>query len=113
MKKILLVDDDPTMQRLLKTLLQLEGLEVIPWTPGEDVVTLTQREKPDSILMDVNLKGKNGFELLAEIRAHPDFRQMQVIMTSGMDYRARCTAAGANGFLLKPFMPEELIKFVK
>jgi len=70
------------------------------------------------ILMDVNLKNlgggmPSGFDLLAAIRADQDLCQTGVIMLSGMDYRGESKAAGANGFLMKPYMPDDLMKLIK
>jgi CheY-like chemotaxis protein len=113
MTKILLVDDDPITKTLLKTLLEMEGFIVKPWDLGTDVMENLQMEKPDLVVMDVNLNGLNGIDVLRNIRAERKFQDVRVIMSSGMNYEDECTKEGANGFLLKPYMPDDLIKLIR
>ena len=118
MSKVMLIEDDLTMIGLLKTLLGFEGYEVIAFNGGEDVLQMIQRENPDLILLDVNLKnfGINditGFDLLKEIRSDDEMKKIGVIMSSGMNYRLESTEAGADGFVMKPYMPDELLKLIK
>jgi DNA-binding response OmpR family regulator len=118
MVKVMLVEDDPTMFQLLKTLLSLEGYEVFSAYGDDNILESMKREKPDLIMMDVHLRvggGKevNGFELLREIRSDQVYNGQKVIMSSGMDFRIKSNEEGADGFLLKPYMPEELIKMIE
>lgn len=112
MAKVMLVEDDPTMISLLETLMQIEGFEVYTIM---DFTTLLERVdtiKPDMLLMDVNLKNANGLELL-EVMRLTDMHQPKVIMSSGLDYSVQALDKGANEFVLKPYMPDELIKKIK
>ena len=68
--------------------------------------------RPDAVLMDVNLKGANGLELLGKIRADEDLKGTLVVLSSGMDYRQESLAHGADDFLLKPYMPDDLMKIL-
>ena len=102
------------MQAVLRTLLELEGFQVIQ---GGDLLTAEalleaiQSEQPDTILLDVHLKNDvSGVDLLRALRVMPNLPKTRVVMTSGMAMEAECMAAGADDFLLKPFMPDELIK---
>lgn len=118
MSKVMLIEDDATMIGLLKTLLRIEGYEVVSFAGGEDVLQMVQREKPDLILLDVNLKNFgildiNGFDLLKEIRSDGELEHIGVVMSSGMNYRQESTEAGADGFMMKPYMPDELLKLIK
>jgi len=118
MSKVMLIEDDATMIGLLKTLLGIEGYEVIAFNGDEDVLKMVQRENPELILLDVNLKnfGINditGFDLLKEIRLDDEMNKRGVIMSSGMNYRLESTEAGADGFVMKPYMPDELLKLIK
>ena len=118
MSKVMLIEDDATMVGLLKTLLRIEGYEVVSFAGGEDVLQMVQREKPDLILLDVNLKNFgildiNGFDLLKEIRSDGELEHIGVVMSSGMNYRRESTEAGADGFVMKPYMPDELLKLIK
>jgi CheY-like chemotaxis protein len=113
MKNILLVEDDATMRALLKTLLELEGHHVTLVSDlRQDILQLIQTEKPDLIIMDVNLRhaSGNGIELLKSIRKMDIAWDLRILMTSGMDYQQESLQAGANGFLLKPYMPDDLFR---
>jgi len=114
MAKIMLLEDDQTMRSLLQTLLEMEGFEVVlgldsPETLMDDL----HRHKPDLILMDVHLAGEvNGIDILREIRSDEEIGHAGVIMISGMNYEQDVLAAGADGFLQKPYMIDDLLKLV-
>jgi DNA-binding response OmpR family regulator len=65
------------------------------------------------MLMDVHLGRKNGVDVLTEMRKQDDLKEMVVIMSSGMNMEYECKDAGANAFLLKPFMPDDLIAIIR
>ena len=113
MPKILLAEDDPTMLSLLKTLLRLEGFDSTPLGDRDDVLDAIRREKPDVVLLDVNLPQGNGIDFLHRIRQDADLKNTVIVMSSGMPYEIECLAAGANAFLLKPYMPDTLINAIK
>lgn len=113
MAKILLAEDDPTMLSLLKTLLKMEGFEVLAMDADSDVPAAVQREKPDALFMDVHLGNQNGLEILDAIRKNEDLSNLRVLMTSGLNMKEECIRRGANAFLLKPFMPDDLLKLLK
>ena len=118
MSKVMLIEDDTTMINLLQTLLGIEGYEVITFEGDEDVIQVVHREIPDVILMDVNLKNfgineSSGFDLLRRIRSDNDLKDIGVIMSSGMDYRQKSKREGADGFMMKTYMPEDLLSLIK
>ncbi len=113
MPKILLAEDDPTMLSLLKTLLKLEGLDSSPLGEQDDVLEAIRRYRPDIVLLDVNLPQGNGIDFLRRIRQDEDLKNTVIIMSSGMPFETECLAAGANAFLLKPYMPDMLINAIK
>jgi CheY-like chemotaxis protein len=113
MPKIMLVEDDVTMLSLLRTLLKLERFETVTLSEQENVLDAIYRDRPDAILLDVHLTQGNGVDLLREIRSDPSLHNIYVIMQSGMNLAAECTAAGADNFLLKPYMPDTLIEAIK
>ncbi|MGZ9234194.1 MAG: response regulator [Anaerolineales bacterium] len=113
MAKILLAEDDETMVSLLKTLLAMEGFEVLELRVDSDVPAAVQRERPDALFMDVHLGGQSGIEILEAIRSNNDLANVRVVMTSGLDVKEQCIHRGANAFLLKPFMPDDLIRALK
>ncbi|HEX2998072.1 MAG TPA: response regulator [Anaerolineales bacterium] len=113
MAKILLAEDDITMVSLLKTLLKMEGFEVLALETGSNVPAETGRVKPDILLLDVHFGNQNGVEIIQAIRKNKDLADLRVVMTSGMSMQEECIDAGASAFLLKPFSPDDLIRLVK
>ncbi len=115
MKKILLVEDDATMISLLRTLLEIEGFAVVQFDPARDVLEQIRQELPDAVLLDVNIHGMDagGFDVVRALRADPELRATRVLMASGMNYKQEASKAGADAFLLKPFMPDDLIKQIR
>ena len=113
MSKLMIVDDDHTMVSLLQTLLELDGFEVVPTTQFEKFEGSLVQEKPDLVIMDVFLANGDGIALLRKVREMPEYRGLPVIMTSGMDVSDECLEAGANGFMLKPYEPPDLISMIR
>jgi DNA-binding response OmpR family regulator len=113
MKKIMLIEDDPTMLSLLGTLLEFEGYEPIKVKRFDDILGEIGEQKPDLVLMDVHLGQTDGIELLTNIRDQEKLQDIKIIMSSGMDFGDECKANGADAFILKPYMPEELIGRIK
>jgi len=113
MVKVLLAEDDSTMVSLLKTLLKMEGFEVLALDIDSDVPAVVQQEKPHALFMDVHLGGKSGMEILETIRKQQELSGIRIVMTSGLNVRDECINRGANAFLLKPFMPDDLIRALK
>jgi CheY-like chemotaxis protein len=113
MSKILLAEDDHTMVSLLKTLLKMEGFDVVALDVNADVPAAVQRENPDALLMDVHLGRQSGMDIVKAIRSNPALADVRIVMTSGMNMKDECLKRGANHFLLKPFMPDDLLKVLK
>jgi DNA-binding response OmpR family regulator len=113
MPKLLLAEDDPTMVSLLSTLLKMEGFEVVALDANADVPAAVKREKPDFMLMDVNIGKQNGLDLLRVIRSDSENAGLRIVMASGYNVKHECLEGGANHFLLKPFMPDDLLKLLK
>lgn len=114
MLKVMLIDDDPTMVSLLTMLLNLEGYMVkTPRNQHMDgLLKDLLLERPQVALVDVNLEYANGIDLLREIRQKPEIKGTRILMYSGLNLREECIQAGADGFIQKPFMPDELINLI-
>ncbi|MDW8069200.1 MAG: response regulator [Anaerolineae bacterium] len=112
MRKIVIVDDDPHMGRLLRILFELEGFEVVTAQRYQDILPTIQQAHPDAVLMDVRVQGRETLDLVRQMRREPGLTDIPVVMTSGMDYRTQCLDAGANCFLPKPFIPDEVVQIV-
>ncbi len=113
-EKIILIEDDQKMLSLLVTLIGMEGYKAIPMrTPSpETIIETVEKEKPAAALLDVHLSDRNGIDILRAVHSIMAKHHVRVLMTSGEDLRKECLAAGADGFLLKPYMPGELIAWL-
>lgn len=112
MPNIMLAEDDQTMVALLKTLLGIEGY-LVEDLPVDNIFELVRDNPPDILLLDVNLPNVNGLDILDQIRADEQIKNLVVIMTSGQNLENECTLRGADDFLLKPYMPEDLMSILK
>jgi DNA-binding response OmpR family regulator len=111
--KIMLVEDDATMQSVLRTLLEIEGFQVTLAQARNQLDELVQSihdAQPDAVLLDVHLRDVSGYDVLERLRADSTISGVRIVMTSGMDVKDQCMSAGADDFLLKPYMPDELIQ---
>ena len=108
MIKILIVDEDQTMVKLLRTILEMDGFEVIQIGLGSAVLDGIRAERPDVVLMDIHLADANGLEILETVRADANLSQQKVIMISGLDMKIECAEQGANAFIQKPYTPDQL-----
>jgi len=110
MPKILVADDDKVMLGLLKTLMEMEGNEVVTVTRPEDIVPAAQAEEMALILIDYHLAGGNSMGALRALKSDAVLKTIPVLVTSGMDREYECKKAGAEDFILKPFRPNELLE---
>lgn len=104
MPKILIVEDSPDNMKLFRTLLTLKGHQVTGLTGGEGLLEAIENGSPDLVLMDIQLPGKDGFELLREIRGSP-FGTVRVIALTAHAMagdRERAMQAGFDGYITKP-----------
>src|SRR4051812_36407867 len=100
---ILVVDDHPDVRVTVVRLLMLEGYEAQAVASGEEALRYLESRIPHCILLDHNMPGMTGLELLSAIRADPRFAAINVVMFSAQDgpVKTRALAAGANAFVLK------------
>ena len=105
----MLIEDDQTMLSLLHTLLEMEGFEVHQLDNFSNIIKEVKQVKPDALLMDVHLEDYNGIKILEQLKADQELKELKVIMSSGMDFAHQSMDKGANDFILKPYMPDELI----
>jgi len=113
MQKLMIVDDDRTTVGLLKTLLELDGFEVITVADSDSAILEARNTKPDAFLVDYHLADKQGTDFVRRIRGEAEFKVTPIIMTSGLDRGPEAMAAGANRFLIKPFDPGDLLSELK
>ena len=114
MERIFLAEDDLTMVKLLETLLKLEGFEVVSLDLATgDLISSLRDDIPQALVLDVNLPNQNGMDLIREMRKDDLFKDTRVVMASGMSLKYECLASGADDFLQKPYMPDELITILR
>ncbi len=114
--RILTVEDHEDNRRIVRDLLTSVGYEVIEAITGEDGVRLAETERPDLILMDIQLPGLDGYEATRRIKANPALGQIPIIAVtsyalSGDDVKAR--AAGCDDYVTKPFSPRALLAKIR
>jgi DNA-binding response OmpR family regulator len=106
--KILVVDDDPDIVRLLKYFLEAKGRQVQTASTGAEALELFKREPPDLVILDVMLPGMDGWAVLQKIR---ESSQVPVLMLTGKDAptdKAKGLLSGADDYIAKPFDLAEL-----
>jgi two-component system cell cycle response regulator DivK len=111
-KRILAIEDHEENRRLLRDLLTSFGYELIEALTGEEGVSAAETERPDLILMDIQLPGMDGYETTRRIKGDPNLRHIPVIAVtsyalSGDDVKA--LEAGCDAYVTKPFDPAELL----
>jgi diguanylate cyclase (GGDEF)-like protein len=111
--KILIVDDEPDTLEILEVLLRVEGYEVVIASTGEEGVNKAEQEKPQVILMDINLPGIDGNEALRRIRKYNPL-QCVIMLTAfaTVDNAIQALKEGAADFVKKPFENEHLIHII-
>ena len=111
-KKIVVSDDDATLREILQELFLDRGHAVHGASDGEEALPLILREKPDLLILDLNMPLRDGLEVMKELKRHPDLDRMKILIVSGSQNkgdRLLCEALGAHGFIAKPFNCEELV----
>jgi len=115
-KRILIVEDQEDNRTILRDVLSMAGYDLIEAFNGEDAVRLAQGERPDLILMDIQLPLMDGYEATRRIKATPKLTSIPIIAVtsyalSGDDAKAR--AVGCDAYVAKPFSPRELLARVR
>jgi DNA-binding response OmpR family regulator len=109
----MVLEDDLTLLNLLQSLLGFEGYEVVVLEGFDQVVDDLRTHNPDGLILDIQLDEKNGLDLLDEIREDETLKQPYVLACSGLDYANEARQRGANDFIMKPYMPDDLVKLLK
>ncbi len=108
---VLLVEDEDTLRRVMKDLLEQEGYRVFEARDGAEALEQVDRFAPDVVLLDLNLPNIDGYTVLSRLRSRPETRELPVIVLSARgdeDNEVRVLRLGATDFLTKPFRPRAL-----
>lgn len=114
--KILVVDDEPNVLRMVSYTLQIEGYEVVGAQNGLEALYKVKTEAPDLVILDVMMPDMGGIEVCEQLRKQPETSDLPIIMFSALSQvsdKVRCLEAGADEYLTKPITPEELVARVK
>ncbi len=115
-KLVLTVDDSASIRQMVAFTLKSAGYEVIEAVDGEDGVNKAKMKSANLILTDQNMPKMDGLTLIKTLRAMPQYRSTPILMltTESSDaMKAQGKAAGATGWLVKPFDPQKLLEVVK
>ena len=115
-KRILVVEDTDDNRKIIRDLLTAAGYALIEAIDGAEGVALARKERPDLVLMDIQLPEIDGYEATRQIRAIPELAKVPIIAVtsyalSGDDAKAR--AAGCDDYVAKPFSPRQLLAKVR
>ena len=114
--KVLAVDDDPTIQRLLQVNLEMEGYDVRLASDGEEAVQAAQEFEPDIILLDIMMPKLDGWQVCEKLKADPTFAKTPIVFLSARAQDAdvdKGLELGAEAYITKPFDPIDLIDLVE
>ena len=107
--RILLVDDDPILARVVSRYLQRHGFRTEWVSDGQAAVTAVDRQRPDLVVLDVMLPGRNGHHVCRDLRARWDLPVLMLTALGDEDARVAGLEAGADDYVCKPFSPRELV----
>lgn len=114
-KRVLVVDDSPTDRQLVTTLLHKQGYEVTTAVDGEDALEKVAAERPPLIVLDIILPKMNGYQVLRQLKAAPETRDIKVILVSSKSQesdRFWGLKQGADDYIAKPYPDDALLNAV-
>ncbi|MCR4301959.1 MAG: response regulator [Sulfuricaulis sp.] len=116
MATILTVDDTASMRQMISFTLNSVGYEVLQASDGKEALKLLQGKKVDLVIADVNMPNMDGIALVKSLREQADYKFTPILMLtteSQESKRQQGKVAGATGWIVKPFNPEQLLTIVK
>jgi two-component system chemotaxis response regulator CheY len=114
-KRILIVDDSATMRQMVSFTLEQAGFEVVEGVDGVDGLARAGQHTIHLVLTDLNMPRMNGIELIQSLRAKPAYRYTPILMLtteSQTSKKLEGKAAGATGWIVKPFHPQKLLETI-
>jgi two-component system chemotaxis response regulator CheY len=115
-KELLVVDDSTSMRQMVAFALTSGGYRVREAEDGQVALDIARTQRFDAVITDVNMPRMDGIELIRELRQLPDYKFTPLLMLtteSGGDKKMEGKAAGATGWLVKPFDPDQLVATVR
>ena len=113
MKKILIVDDEEKVRKLVEVTLSVGNFQMLHAASGEEALKIAREEKPDIILLDIMMPGElDGFDVCRLLKGDPDTKGIYIIMLTAKGQKAdeeKGFAVGSDDYFVKPFSPVELM----
>lgn len=113
MDKVMVIEDESALFDLLREILRYEGLEAVEPNHYDDLIEELRASKPVAVILDVHLKEFNGLDFLEQIRKDDELKDIYVMAISGMDHSREAKRRGADDFIMKPYMPTDMIDVLK
>ena len=110
---VLVVDDEPQIRRVMRTTLSSNGYAVIEATSGEEALKMLRNDRPDLVLLDVNMPGMGGLEACREIRESSDIAIIMLTVRNTEHDKVLALDVGADDYVVKPFSIEELLARIR
>ena len=113
---ILVVDDSPTAQRLIRLAVEAGGYRVLTAADGNEAIDVALRERPDLVVLDIILPKKNGFQVCRHLKALPETEGIKVVLLSSKNHEMDILwgkRQGADGYLTKPFESGQLLECIE
>jgi two-component system, OmpR family, KDP operon response regulator KdpE len=111
--RILVVDDDPQIRRVLRTTLIAQGYEVVDARSGDEALERVRSEKLDLVILDMNMPGMNGIETCRSIRSSSDIAIIMLTVRDSEADKVEALDAGADDYMTKPFGSPELLARIR
>ena len=111
--KILVVDDEPQIRRVMRTTLTAHGYVIVDTKTGEEALEALSHEKPDLVLLDINMPGMGGLAACREIRAVSDVPIIMLTVRNSERDKVNALDAGADDYVVKPFGMEEVLARIR
>jgi CheY-like chemotaxis protein len=114
-RRILIVEDHPTMREAMRLVLEREGFDIDEASDGDQALAAVRDDAPDLVLLDMSIPGTAGLDVLGAIKSDPSSSKVRVIVVTatGEEGRAAAMAGGADHYFTKPFSPIALLQAVE
>ena len=115
-KRVLVVEDQEDLRGILRDLLTSSGYEMLEAADGQAGVDKARAEKPDLILMDIQMPVMDGYDATRQIKADPDLKPIPIVAVSSFAMKGdeeKARASGCDHYITKPYSPMQLLKTVR
>lgn len=116
MKRVMTIDDSPSLRQMVALTLESAGYEVIEACDARDAIAKLSGREYHLFLTDLNMPGMDGIELTRKLRSMPEYKFVPIVLLtteSQQEKKMQGKAAGATGWIVKPFQPQDLLATVK